>query len=213
MAETLSFKRRNLPHWYVADRPYFVTFRLKGSLPRAVETELRRQKQEMAALDPGAEAQEAAERVFFNTMDSALDLASHGPLYLKDPAIAKLVLDGFEWLTLKHGWTVYAASVMSNHVHAVVHNRNGGSDMLGKHLGVLKGFVAREANKVLDRTGHFWISECFDHWCRDARKTDQAIQYTLNNPVKAGLVKRAEDWPWTICCEWETTGRNACVTE
>ncbi len=38
---TVSFTRRNLPHWLVADRSHFVTIRLKGSLPSSVVSELQ----------------------------------------------------------------------------------------------------------------------------------------------------------------------------
>ena len=39
--QTLSFHRRNLPHWYVANKTYFVTFCLKGAIPLTVLNKLR----------------------------------------------------------------------------------------------------------------------------------------------------------------------------
>ena len=51
----------------------------------------------------------------------------------------------------------------------------------------LKGFTAREANKLLARTGQrFWQDESFDHWARDRGELFRIIQYIENNPVKAG---------------------------
>ena len=35
------FHRRNLPHIYIPERTYFITFRLKGSLPQNILNELR----------------------------------------------------------------------------------------------------------------------------------------------------------------------------
>jgi len=32
---------------------------------------------------------------------------------------------------------------------------------------------------------------------RDEKELNRIIWYTINNPVKAGLVKNAEDWKWT----------------
>ena len=34
--ETISFHRRNLPHWRVWNRAYFVTINLKGAIPAKV---------------------------------------------------------------------------------------------------------------------------------------------------------------------------------
>ena len=45
MVETIRFVRNRLPHWLVADRTYFVTLRLSGSLPRSVVRELIRERE------------------------------------------------------------------------------------------------------------------------------------------------------------------------
>ncbi len=47
--QTLSFTRRRLPHWLVANRAYFVTLCRKGCLPARVVGELRAERAEMAA--------------------------------------------------------------------------------------------------------------------------------------------------------------------
>jgi REP element-mobilizing transposase RayT len=60
----------------------------------------------------------------------------------------------------------------------------------------LKGYTAREANKLLGRHGHFWDAESYDHEVRDANEFANIKRYILNNPVKAGLVKNWRDWKW-----------------
>ena len=57
-----------------------------------------------------------------------------------------------------------------------------------------KSFSARKANALLDREGPFWQRDYFDRYVRDAAHYDRLIFYIENNPVKAGLVERAEDW-------------------
>ena len=53
----------------------------------------------------------------------------------------------------------------------------------------LKGYTAREANRLLGRTGQpFWQGESYDHWVRDETEFIRIIAYIENNPVKAGLV-------------------------
>jgi hypothetical protein len=62
----------------------------------------------------------------------------------------------------------------------------------------LKNFTAVKANQILQRTGRpFWQDESFDHWVRNRIDLEKIQSYIENNPVKAGLVKRSEDWPWS----------------
>ncbi len=37
----------------------------------------------------------------------------------------------------------------------------------------------------------------WDRYIRDERHLNAAVHYIHTNPVKAGLVKRAEDWQWS----------------
>jgi type I restriction enzyme R subunit/putative DNA methylase len=62
----------------------------------------------------------------------------------------------------------------------------------------VKNTSARNANAILGRTGQpFWQTESFDHWVRNGKQFDRILQYIEENPVKAGLVERAEQWPWS----------------
>ena len=46
----IHFHRRNLPHIYIPERTYFITFRLKGSLPQNIINELRSNADRLSAL-------------------------------------------------------------------------------------------------------------------------------------------------------------------
>jgi REP element-mobilizing transposase RayT len=61
----------------------------------------------------------------------------------------------------------------------------------------LKGYTAREANKVLGRRGQFWDPESYDHEVRNGGEFRRIREYILNNPVKAGLVQDWRDWRWS----------------
>ncbi len=62
----------------------------------------------------------------------------------------------------------------------------------------LKGYTAREANKLLNRSGQqFWQRESYDHAARDRREAERIRRYIEDNPVKAGLAASAEDYPWS----------------
>jgi hypothetical protein len=48
---------------------------------------------------------------------------------------------------------------------------------------------------LLNRRGQFWEYESFDREVRNEEGFIRAVRYTLRNPVKAGLVTQAMDWP------------------
>ena len=69
-----------------------------------------------------------------------------------------------------------------------------------------KKFTAREfviiggqiaANQEIGVPGPVWHREYWDRYVRDEHHFRQAIEYIHQNPVKAGLVVRAENWPWS----------------
>jgi hypothetical protein len=81
----------------------------------------------------------------------------------------------------------------------------------------LKGATARQANLILSRTGEtFWQAESYDHWVRDEGEWQRIAAYIENNPVKAGLVPRAEDCRWSSAAtpggsaETNRRGRHEC---
>ncbi|MBM4165972.1 MAG: hypothetical protein FJ218_03515 [Ignavibacteria bacterium] len=67
----------------------------------------------------------------------------------------------------------------------------------------LKGSTAREANKILNRTGAFWQHESYDHIVRDEKELFRIVEYVLNNPVKAGLVSERNEWKWSYVKKFE----------
>ena len=60
----------------------------------------------------------------------------------------------------------------------------------------IKGASAHAINKVLGRKGPVWQPEFFDHIIRSSESLDAKIQYVRANPVRAGLVKCPEEYPW-----------------
>jgi putative transposase len=83
---------------------------------------------------------------------------------------------------------------MANHVHVLLRPLVSPSQLLKS----LKGSTAREANRLLNRTGEqFWQRESYDHWVRNQAEWDRIARYIERNPVKAGLVSRIEDYEWS----------------
>jgi len=142
-----------------------------------------------AALGPNA----AGKR--FRAIDRILDKAAFGRDWLRDTRIAQCVADA-----LRYGqwqlkiYELHAWVVMPNHVHVLLRPRVP----LARITRAIKGFTARQANRILGRTGRrFWQDESFDHWVRNAAEFARIVAYIEFNPVTAGLAKKPEDWPWS----------------
>jgi hypothetical protein len=60
----------------------------------------------------------------------------------------------------------------------------------------MKGVSARSVNKLVGGSGPVWQDESFDHVLRSNESFAEKLEYIRQNPVRAGLVKRVEDYPW-----------------
>jgi REP element-mobilizing transposase RayT len=196
---TLKFFRRNLPHWLVSDRAYFVTIRLKGTFPKPFLAQMREEKARLERTPADEKQRSEFSRDCFLKTERILDVVSD-VRWLDEIAVAEIVIENFKWFT-QRGWVIYAAVLLSTHVHLLMRNENGRSGQLLKDLGQFKRVTAFQINPVIKQSGSFWAREDFDHWIRTPEKFESAIRYIANNPVKAGRIKHWDEWPWTIIHE------------
>jgi REP element-mobilizing transposase RayT len=64
-------------------------------------------------------------------------------------------------------------------------------------LRALKGASAHDINRLNNSSGAVWNAESYDHWVRDAAEYARIVAYIDNNPVKAGLCEKPEDFKWS----------------
>lgn len=183
--------RGYLPHREGGEIPQSITFRLYDSLPQTLLDEWRK---ELAQLTETERQTERRKRI-----DSALD-AGYGECWLREPRIGKLVEDALLHFDGQR-YQLHAWSVMPNHVHVLATPLHGYS--LSSILHSWKSFTAKEANRLLERSGAFWLEEYFDRAIRDDNHFNKVIEYIENNPVKAGLCQRASDWLYGSACDGE----------
>ncbi|NOX84683.1 MAG: hypothetical protein GXO86_01765, partial [Chlorobi bacterium] len=69
---------------------------------------------------------------------------------------------------------------------------------LDKIMQLIKGGSSFEANRILGRTGTFWMKDSYDHYIRDERDWEEILEYIIYNPVSAGLVDDWKDWKYTF---------------
>lgn len=202
----MTFYRRNLPHWHPGGKAIFLTWRLFGSLPRGIVPSKSawstRGAATLGCISTGRSACATkqgksgitAEGRRFRQMDAELDRGATGPLWLRDPRIARHVEDAVGRGEELGHYQLDSYVVMPNHVHVLLWPWVP----LARITGGIKGVSAHAANATLGRVGmHFWEDESFDHWVRNQAELDRIRAYIEGNPVTAGLVKRPEDWPWS----------------
>jgi putative transposase len=116
-----------------------------------------------------------------------------GACWLGQGRIAQIVeqaffaFDGMRYRL--HAWTV-----MPNHVHVLITVLP--DFPLGSIVGSWKWYTARQANKLLGRTGAFWQDDYWDRFIRNDEHFAATVAYIDLNPVKAGLVGAPGLWPW-----------------
>ena len=185
---TISFWRGRLPHWEVADASYFVTLRLAGTLPARLRKELDSIFADVAQDDYLQRASQ-----YFRKMDAWLDRDRRVD-WLVRPSVAEVIQHAFSYYASIGVWRVHAHVIMPNHLHWFF--TPTGKTMSDCVRG-FKRFVSRQANALLGRQGtRFWQIEWFDHWSRSVQESRRIVSYIENNPVKAQLVARAEEWPY-----------------
>ncbi len=139
-------------------------------------------------------------------MDRLLDDALSGPFYLRQPAIADMVVEAIQYnaATLEH-YVLHAFVVMPNHVHLLATP----AVALPKLTKSLKGITSKRANALLAMTGsYFWQEESFDHLVRNEREFEKIQRYIEENPVRAGFVRDANEYRWSSA-GWVTRGSPA----
>ena len=200
--------RGYLPHVKREGARYFVTFRLTDSLPKEVLLKIQGQRAEalqrhsaqreaakMLQTNPlPADALEEVEREYRRKLERYLD-KGFGNCWLKRPDTADMVACALVFFEgqryLLDDWVV-----MPNHIHVVFWPMP--NETVSAIVQSWKRHTAREANKILKRTGtSFWQPEPYDHWIRNDEEHARCCRYVRFNPVKAGLCAAPEDWRWS----------------
>ena len=127
-------------------------------------------------------------------MGRTLDRARSGPLHLRRPEFAEMVLDAIRVRETEGEYVLHNFVIMPNHVHLLVTPEIDLSEITHS----LKRYTGLEGNRLLRVCGQaFWQDESYDRWVRDAAEFERIARYIENNPVVAGLCASPEDFPWS----------------
>ena len=110
-------------------------------------------------------------------------------------AVARIMGDCNAW----HDARVLAWVLMPDHWHALI--QLGESSPLSVVLQRINSLTARAANLACGERGQVWQSAYHDRALRSAEDVRTVARYLVANPLRAGLVEKAEDWPYVVIPE------------
>jgi putative transposase len=89
-------------------------------------------------------------------------------------------------------WTVLAGVMMPDHIHVLAAPSDRDADV-GVFSGLMKRWIRQQA-----RHAWKWQEGSFDRLLRSDESAAEKWRYIRDNPVRAGLVERWEDWPYYL---------------
>ena len=106
----------------------------------------------------------------------------------------RLFLSLLAQVVRRTGWNCHAFCLMPNHHHLVVMTH---VDLLSVGLHQLNGRYAQAFNERHARSGHLFGDRYAAFVIADDDHLANACEYVVQNPVRAGLCARADDWRWS----------------
>ena len=99
-----------------------------------------------------------------------------------------------EQVRLWYGFCVTGYVVMPEHVHLLISEPERATLALAVQM--LKQNISRELREFT-KDGRYWEQRYYDFNVWGECKRVEKLRYIHRNPVKRGLVERAEDWIWS----------------
>lgn len=94
----------------------------------------------------------------------------------------------------RYSWLCHAYCLMDNHYHLAVETPLAN---LPRGMRQLNGVYAQRFNRRHDRCGHLFEARYRAILVEKESHLFAICRYVVLNPVRAGLCRRPEDWPWS----------------
>lgn len=185
----------------LSENIYFITLTLNKSIPpsliRALQNSISSSRKSMNCRKAMRKQEEFITKRFLIKYDQLLDQRTNGPHYLQIPEIehyCRQLLHQYSGIY----YELIAFIIMSNHVHLVLHlpfiqdEKKLTSSLNCRIDGMLDEFKIASthfANSMLRRSGRFWARDNFHLHVSNEKMLHDVLSYTLNHPVRGGLVE------------------------
>jgi putative transposase len=105
-------------------------------------------------------------------------------------------LDILKKYKIKYQLVIYAWCLMGNHVHLLIKEGAEDISITMKRIGIS---YAKYYNWRYITTGHLFQDRFKSENVETITYLLRVVRYIHQNPVKAGIVKHAEEWKWSSC--------------
>jgi hypothetical protein len=163
--------RRYLPRIESPESTYFVTFRLAGTLPATALYQISTESDSISnvakQLNRKLTVQEEMRLKYLRSVriQEYLDKGI-GECWLNNPQISQMVTQSIAFFEGTK-YVTYVFCIMPNHIHWLLKPNceilPENESALVSVMHSIKSFTAHRANRILNRTGHFWSKEYYDH--------------------------------------------------
>lgn len=93
-----------------------------------------------------------------------------------------------------YNWMCYAYCLMSNHYHLLIETPEAN---LSRGMRQLNGVYTQQINRINHRCGHVFQGRYKSILVDKESYLTELARYIVLNPVRAGTVRCAQDWPWS----------------
>jgi putative transposase len=112
----------------------------------------------------------------------------------EDDADRQMFLSTLEQVITQFNWLCYAWCLMDNHYHLMIQTPDGN---LSKGMRQLNGVYTQASNRRHKRVGHLFQGRFKAILVDSDAYLLELTRYVVLNPVRAGMVKKPDDWSWS----------------
>ena len=112
----------------------------------------------------------------------------------EDDEDRRAFLDTLSQVVNRFNWLCYAWCLMDNHYHLLIQTPDGN---LSKGMRQLNGVFTQTSNRRHGRAGHLFQGRFKAILVDSDAYLLELARYVVLNPVRARMVKRPDDWPWS----------------
>ena len=119
------------------------------------------------------------------------------PLFAEEHHVEAL-RSAFRQVKAARPFEIDAVVILPDHLHTIWRLPEGDSDFSGRWREIKKAasrVIAPQADRRRQRL--VWQRRFWEHLIRDEEDWRRHVDYIHFNPVRHGLVRRAEDWEWS----------------
>ena len=125
---------------------------------------------------------------------------------LQEEEDKKIFLKSLEKFRARFGFKVYGFVVMDNHVHLVIQTSSLIS--ISKIMHAITLSYSVKFRKKYGYTGYVWQGRFRSNVIEGEHYILECIDYIHNNPVRAKIVKKITDYPWSSYHFYQGLGSN-----